>query len=586
MNRKDRRALPTQGHGAAVPAGLSAPAAAAAPVLAEASRYQQQGKLQEASRLYKRALAIHPGDAQAHNNLACILLATGKLDEASARFARSLELTPELFELYPDIVAMLVQVNPPIGEAMARAANAWPRLLSAEDLLGPSGIAVISSDAMLRCLLEQATIRDLGLERVLTSIRAALLKAATNADASGRVEENYLRFCCALARQCFINDYVFTSAPEELKQAEQLKASLARALSSRGAVSPLWPAAVAMYFPLGSLPDAHLLTAQKWPVPLDDVVTQQVREPREEQQDQDSILRLTPIENEVSRLVRQQYEENPYPRWVAAASRQAPVAVIAYLRNEFPLVPFQAPDTGNVIEILVAGCGTGRHAIELAQRFKNVHLFAIDLSLSSLGYARRKTRALKMDNIEYAQADILQLDRIGRSFDVIDAGGVLHHLADPMAGWRILLSLLRPGGFMRIALYSALARRDVVAARDFITGQGYGSTADDIRRCRQDLLNSPHKTLARYYDFFSTSECRDLLFHVQEHRLTIPEISSFLSGHGLKFIGFQLPPRILHAYRDRFPDDRIMTNLDHWQQFETGQPDTFAGMYQFWVQKD
>jgi hypothetical protein len=28
-----------------------------------------------------------------------------------------------------------------------------------------------------------------------------------------------------------------------------------------------------------------------------------------------------------------------------------------------------------------------------------------------------------------------------------------------------------------------------------------------------------------------------------------------------------------------------MTNLDHWRQFETGQPDTFAGMYQFWVQK-
>jgi len=108
----------------------------------------------------------------------------------------------------------------------------------------------------------------------------------------------------------------------------------------------------------------------------------------------------------------------------------------------------------------------------------------------------------------------------------------LHHLADPIAGWRVLLGLLRPGGFMHVGLYSELARRDIVAARAFILEQGYRPTADDIRRCRQDLLNSPLSGVAKASDFFSTSECRDLLFHIQERRLTIPQIKSFIRPPG------------------------------------------------------
>src|SRR5439155_9703678 len=181
---------------------------------------------------------------------------------------------------------------------------------------------------------------------------------------------------------------------------------------------------------------------------------------------------------------------------------------------------------------------------------------------------------LGVRNIEYAQADILQLGALGRTFDLIDASGVLHHLADPFAGWRVLLELLRPAAFMRIGLYSELGRRDVVAARQFIAESGTGATADDIRRCRHELLAAVGG-VARYHDFFSTSECRDLLWHVQEHRLSIPQIQSFLVAHGLTFIGFERDARAVRAYRARFPDDRSMTNLDCWHAFERETPDAF-----------
>ena len=86
-------------------------------------------------------------------------------------------------------------------------------------------------------------------------------------------------------------------------------------------------------------------------------------------------------------------------------------------------------------------------------------------------------------------------------------------------------------------------------------------------------------------DFYSTSDCRDLLFHVQEHRLTLGQIESFLAEFGLHFIGFELDPRVLHQYRARFTDDPSCTNLRNWARFEADNPDTFIGMYQFWIQQ-
>jgi len=310
-----------------------------------------------------------------------------------------------------------------------------------------------------------------------------------------------------------------------------------------------------------------------------------VREPWEERQYRDLIPRLTDIDDDVSVQVRGQYEENPYPRWVHAASVSEPTTIDDHLRTQFAPAAFRPLGSDSSIDVLVAGCGTGRHPIEVARKYKDARVLAIDLSLTSLCYAKRKTPAPLADKIEYAQADILKLGSIERRFDLIEASGVLHHLADPTAGWRVLLALLRPGGFMHLGLYSELARRDIVAARTFILEQGYRPTTDDIRRCRQDLLDSPLSGVAKASDFFSTSECRDLLFHIQERRLTIPDIKSFLVENGLKFIGFEFAPQVMQRYRDIFSGDPFVRDLDRWHAFETERPDTFGGMYQFWIQK-
>jgi 2-polyprenyl-3-methyl-5-hydroxy-6-metoxy-1,4-benzoquinol methylase len=328
------------------------------------------------------------------------------------------------------------------------------------------------------------------------------------------------------------------------------------------------------------------LLVRQWIPALDSVLTQQIREPTREIELRDSIPHLTTIEDAVSKQVRQQYEENPYPRWVHAAGQVTPVPIDQYLREQCPAGVYAPLGKTDVLDVLVAGCGTGQIAIASAQKYLGARVLAVDLSLASLSYAKRSTPAPLAAYIEYVQADILKLGTVGRSFDVIDCSGVLHHMADPLEGWRILLTLLRPGGLMHLGFYSEAGRKDVVAARSFIADRGFGSTPSEIRRCRQELLKMPSASVKRFTDFFSTSECRDLLFHVHEARMTIPTIDTFNGEHHLKFLGFEFDAPVLHQLQNHFAASGwSLTDLSRWHEFETRNPDTFSGMYQFWVQK-
>ncbi len=485
--------------------------------------------------------------------------------------------------------ARLAKLSPDVGEGVARATTTWPRRLPAQDLFGPSGLVRISADPLLRCLLESAPICDMALERFLTMARHAMLDAATGARTHGAGEPSVLDFHCALARQCFINEYVFDLTDDETSRARSLRDDLAAALKAGTSIPVLWPVAVAAYFPLHSLPLASRLLDKPWPDAVGAVLTQQIREPDEERQYRDAIPRLTTIEDDVSLLVQRQYEENPYPRWIKAAPADKPTTIEEFLRQRFPSVPFRALNKRGPIDILIAGCGTGQHSIGTAQRFPNARVLAVDLSLTSLCYAKRKTLALGLNTIEYAQADILKLGSLHRGFDVIESVGVLHHLDQPMTGWRVLLSLLRPGGFMRIGFYSETSRQDIVRAREFIAKRGYGRTAKEIRRGRQELMNESgnagFENALRSINFFTISECRDLIFHVQEHRMSLPGVEAFLEENRLQFLGFDLESWVVEKYRARFPEDKAMNDLKLWHVFETENPDSFAAMYQFWIQK-
>ncbi len=59
-----------------------------------------------------------------------------------------------------------------------------------------------------------------------------------------------------------------------------------------------------------------------------------------------------------------------------------------------------------------------------------------------IGYARMQAERLGIQNVRFAEADILTLGGLDQRFDHIEAMGVLHHLAEPLTGWNVLRGLL------------------------------------------------------------------------------------------------------------------------------------------------
>src|SRR5262245_1733282 len=321
-----------------------------------------------------RALAANESDDAKALFVQCVRNRQLTADAGGVR-AAMLRALAEPWDRPADLAApavSLVKLNPAVKECCARAARAWPARLTIEDLSGR--LAAIADDELLRVLLEAAPVCDIELERCLTGIRSILLEAARESPATAS-DDGLFQFCCALARQCFINEYVFDATADELERLQLLQRRLAAAVKSGAPVPPLWVVVVAAYLPLHSLTGADALLEKSWPASLAVLLTQQVRNPGDERRLRDSVLHLTAIANDVSLKVKQQYEENPYPRWVKPAPAAEPKSIEQYFGSWF--VPRPGPDRHDTVDILVAGCGTGQNLVEMAHQFKGARVLAV-----------------------------------------------------------------------------------------------------------------------------------------------------------------------------------------------------------------
>lgn len=574
----------------------------------------QAGRPGIAVELIERAIARQPATLAFHYNLAHMLRELRRPEEAAAHFAAALSIDPDDPTLRYGLVQALRRSStdrhrPDLARALERC-FAWSEVnhqhlsaLAAAQIKYKYGISRTTAaaldpgcpdfdrDLLLRLftnglfvsLLTKTINPDGELEICLTTLRRALLLRG-----SGLSVEAEWRIMSCIAQQAFNNGYAFWVGEDEAARVGVLKSKLE---AGPAAGDPAALLRFAMYATPRGLSSAGELRARPldaWPAPLRPLVEKTLIDSFEEAAIKAAIPLLGAIKDETSRAVQAQYEESPFPRWLAV-NHLGHVDFAEDLQHRLP--HFQLPAfLAGPLEILVAGCGTGLQPISLALSYRDLRVVAVDLSKSSLAYAARMAGRLKLDNIEFLQGDILELSALDRQFPVIECSGVLHHMARPDRGLEVLRALLRPGGVIKIGLYSKLARRDLDSLRARFGQSDDAPTAAGIRAFRRRVLTSPEAVafgqITGSPDFNNLSGCRDLLFHTRERRYSLPELKHMIDRQALRFLGFDLNnPATRRGYRARFPDDPAMTSFASWQSFEAEFPDSFANMYRFWCQK-
>ena len=445
---------------------------------------------------------------------------------------------------------------------------------------------------LMKALLRTTPIPSVPVERLLIYIRHQLLKCVI--DPNWQPFEEALEAAVSMSIHSFLTEYIFPETPEESRLVERAQESLLNQVAGDPDLFSI--AMIGAYRRLSSLPIAGNLDenhALALNILTEDLFRVQIAEPRTELELQGEMPPVTDIKNEVSLSVQAQYEENPYPRWTAHIDNDAvsPAQIFMGACSDVDIAAFGEPEK---CSLLIAGCGTGRTAIEESLLWRSGELLAMDLSTASLAFGQRRAEELGLDHITFVQGDVLELAQLEPSFDYISCMGVLPHMADPLVGWKALVDVCRPGGIMRLGLYSARGRASVQHVRETLGDKVQLTSGVDIREAREDLVQqllsgNASENLQHVFsrlDMYSTSMCRDLLFHVHEQDYTIPKIKDAIKSLNLKFCGFVDPTGALMAKYTAFaPADPMGLSLDSWDKFEASHPQTFVTMYDFMVQK-
>ena len=303
-----------------------------------------------------------------------------------------------------------------------------------------------------------------------------------------------------------------------------------------------------------------------------------------------SLKKVSVIADETSKSVKKQYEENPYPRWNGVVERQAKRHPLKkYLEKLFNLQLNNSFFNKTQKRALIAGCGTGLQIYNLTRSVNDITLDAFDLSFKSLAYAKRIINELDIQNVDFLQGDILNVQNLyEKKFDYIECGGVLHHMKKPEEGLIKLSNMLNDDGLLFLGLYSRKARERFNPVREFIKKE-MGNFGTESKFFREKLIldavrgNRKSQDMFKFSrDIFNMSGYRDLLFHTQESEYNLLEVTKLLEECGLQFLNMADGTVRNTHFLKRV---ELPQNLAEWAEFEIKYPDAFIGMYQFLVKK-
>jgi len=437
--------------------------------------------------------------------------------------------------------------------------------------------------------LELNLVTYIEAESIFTKLRTHLLK---NIKANNLPDTKEItNFLISLSIQNEFNGYIWNINKEEYNFLEIIKKRIHNAIKKNVCPDLFSLIIYGCYFPIKEEEKIfRYLDKNKkvFPKIFQKFINIHINIPNVLKAESKTIKSIGSINDSTSIKVKKMYESYPFPRWKAGKSK------IEYTNNDSFRSKLKNKELDNFLsmkdnkEILIAGCGTGKEAIYMAQEFKNSNITAIDLSLGSLSYAKKKAKDIGVNNLNFFHCDILNVKSLNKNFDIINCSGVLHHMDCPEDGLKSLIGSLKNSGIMNIGLYSRIARERISKGRDIIKSLNLENNREDIRKFRDLVKNELHefKQFLNIRDFFSYYEVQDLLFHPREVLFDLIEIEKLLKDNNLKFIEFdQKYNEVKKLYQNNFPEDAQLSSLENWNSFEINFPDTFLGMYQFYIRK-
>jgi len=604
------------------------------------------GNFQEAEISIRKAIKLKPDYPNAHYNLGTILIALRKINEAEISIRKAIELKPDFIDAYLNLGSILndltrfqeafdsylevIKISPNETRCFCclldflKYSNytelnknnliySLNLLLKRDDihhqhlfklfnflyknelirnhqklsdlfLIKDKNFQVFIDNELLNDGMRKFLFKDPEWEHFLIRVRRIFCNEIVNN--KEKIQSSHLKFIMALAEQCFLNEYIYSIDVEEIKLLDKLMI-----LCKKGDLNKFHISILACYYPIYKLLDQipSIKSYKLNDISFKNLYKLQVSEPLEEIELSKKIKKIGKTDHDISKKVKSQYEENPYPRWrYENISKDSKVSASFIINSEIK-PNYISTDLGSrKLKVLIAGCGTGKQIMQ-ALRYKNVDITAIDLSNASLSFAQRKINELDINCVNLIQMDILEVSLLKEKFDIIECCGVLHHMADPQQGLNSLLEILKPKGYMRLALYTELSRKVIVKTREYIQVNKINSDIDSMRNLRKDIFSGKHPELYSLtgvdFDFYNSSNFRDLCFHFQEHRFTFKQLDDMLISQKLNFLGFLLPPKVKLLYKRYFPDDKLQATLKNWAEVERRHPGIFGGTPSFWVSR-
>lgn len=280
--------------------------------------------------------------------------------------------------------------------------------------------------------------------------------------------------------------------------------------------------------------------------------------------------------------LRSFYESNPYPKWTYLP-HYSPSTIDDYFYRT-GLTNTNNPSLK--IKILVAGCGTGRHAIQMALNYPDAQIVGIDISLPSLQYANIMKQKHGVDNVTFIHSSIFDIADLKTKFHIIECIGVLHHLKQPCRAIKSLLVALRKNGILKLGIYSKAARAPIETLKNKCSKHNIAYSPNNLIEIRKLAITQypdEFETILWSRDFYSHQGCMDLLFNPYEDNYTPKRIYDLLRTYNLDFCGFDTPLTRTPAYTTFNSGKELKELLRKWHAFESINPSAFSNMYLFWV---